>query len=385
MSEPGGWTTPEGWGPPSTPEAPPYGQAPPSGQAPSSGQAPPYGQAPAYGGQPGYGPPPPYGAPPWGSPPQNKPGVVPLRPLGLGEILDGAVGILRRYARPALGLSAIVAVVTSLLNVVVQLVAFRPLFEVDQGALERGDTAALEDALGGLVAGAGLTAVVSLLSTAVMTGIITVVVGKAVLGQPLSFGQAWAQVRPRILALIGLSLLVLVAVYGVIVGAAAVSGLIIGLAGGIGAIVAVPLILAALAYGVFLYFRWSLAPCVLVLERASVRASLRRSAVLVKGDWWRVLGILLLTSLIGGTVGAIVQIPFGLFGAGGIGDFFDPGADALSFRALTAGAIGGALSLTLIAPFTAGVRALLYVDRRIRAEGLDVSLAAAAAEGPTAT
>ena len=40
--------------------------------------------------------------------------------------------------------------------------------------------------------------------------------------------------------------------------------------------------------------------------------------------------------------------------------------------------IGGGVAQTVTSPFTSGVRALLYVDRRMRAEGLDVALAAAA-------
>ena len=49
----------------------------------------------------------------WAPPPVVKPGVIPLRPLGVGEILDGAVTTIRRNPAPMLGLSAIVAVITS--------------------------------------------------------------------------------------------------------------------------------------------------------------------------------------------------------------------------------------------------------------------------------
>ena len=34
-----------------------------------------------------------------------KPGIVPLRPLGVGEILDGAFTSMRRYPKATLGLS----------------------------------------------------------------------------------------------------------------------------------------------------------------------------------------------------------------------------------------------------------------------------------------
>ena len=160
------------------------GDRPPPGQGP--GQHAPYGTPPARG-----------------APVDDKPGVIPLRPLGLGEVLDGAVGVLRRYPRPALGLAAIVALVSTLCNVLLLVTAFEPFLTVDTTALENGDTAALEDALGGAFAGASLSLLLSLVSGAVLTGAMTAVVGKAVLGQSATFGQAWAQVRSRLLPLSG--------------------------------------------------------------------------------------------------------------------------------------------------------------------------------------
>jgi hypothetical protein len=373
MSEPGGWSTPDGWGAPasSTPagqqaHGQEYGQPGPQG----------YGQQ-GYGQQPG-----PYAPPqaPWGSRPvDDKPGVVPLRPLGLGEVLDGAVSVLRRYPRPSLGLAALVALVSTVCNVLLLVTAFEPLLNVDTAALDRGDTAALQDAIGGAFAGASLSLLLSLVSGAVLTGAITAVVGKAVLGEPMTFGEAWRQVRSRLLPLIGLALLVLVVVAGTFVLATVAGTATIAVFGAAGAIVGVPLILAGGAAAVWLYVRFSLAPCALVLERTGIRASLRRSAVLVRRDWWRVFGILLLTVVIGTFVSEVVQLPFSALGAGGFGAIFDPETDVLGARSLVVSAIGGGLAATLVAPFTAGVRALLYVDRRIRAEGLDVSLSAAAA------
>ena len=43
-------------------------------------------------------------------------------------------------------------------------------------------------------------------------------------------------------------------------------------------------------------------------------------------------------------------------------------------------AIGGLLSSTITAPISAGISALLYIDQRMRREGLDLSLAQAARE-----
>ena len=383
MSEPGGWSTPDGWGAPASPPPPTgqpgygqqYGQQGPGQQQPGQG----YGQQ-GYGQQPSTEPP--YGRPqaPWGSRPvDDKPGVVPLRPLGLGEVLDGAVGVLRRYPRPALGLAALVALVSTACNVLLLVTAFEPFLEVDSAALDRGDTAALEDAIGGAFAGASLSLLLSLVSGAVMTGAITAVVGKAVLGEPMTFGQAWRQVRSRLLPLVGLALVVLVVVAGTFVAATAAAVAIVAATGPTGLLLGVPLVLTGAVVAVWLYVRLSLAPCALVLERTGIGASLKRSAVLVRRDWWRVFGILLLTVVIGTFVSQVVQLPFAAVGAGSFGGIVDPETDVLGTRSLVMSAIGGGLAATLVAPFTAGVRALLYVDRRIRAEGLDVSLSAAAA------
>src|SRR3984885_11885612 len=88
------------------PQQPSFGQQP-YGQQPYGQQ--PYGQQPGYGqqpyGQPGYGLPQ-YGGSPYGqwTPPAPKPGVIPLRPLSVGEILDGAFTAVRRNPKATLGL-----------------------------------------------------------------------------------------------------------------------------------------------------------------------------------------------------------------------------------------------------------------------------------------
>ncbi|MCZ0979229.1 hypothetical protein O1L60_09075 [Streptomyces diastatochromogenes] len=50
------------------------------------------------------------GAPGWGGwmPPPPKPGVIPLKPLTLGEVLGGATSTIGRYKGPVMGLAAAV-------------------------------------------------------------------------------------------------------------------------------------------------------------------------------------------------------------------------------------------------------------------------------------
>ena len=367
---------PPGWSP--TPAPPGYGppQAAQGGEAPAPpGWGPPQA-AQGWGVPQGWGPPQAaqgWGAPQgWGGPPAApRPGVVPLRPLGLGELLDGSVSVVRRYPRPTLGLSAAVSVVTTLLGVGLLLLLPDKLFSA------AGTSQALTDAqVGGTVVGSLGTVVVGGLAGIVLAGIITVVVGQAVLGEPLSTGEAWRALRPRLLRLVGLALLtglVLAVAVGVGIGVAALSVVV---AGGAGLVLGVPVALAGVAAAIYLYVRLSLAAPALVLEKIGIIEAFRRSGVLVRRSFWRVLGVLILAALIAGFVNQLLQLPFVVLG-GGIGLF--SGSRDVGVTALIAAQIGAGVAQTITAPFTSGVRALLYIDRRMRAEGLDVALAAAAA------
>lgn len=356
---------------------------PPAGWSSPSGEP-----VPSYGPPPGYGTPPPaapYAGPPggWygGPPPAPAPGVVPLRPLTVGELLDGAVKVIRRYPKPTIGLSAVVALVTTLLNLVT--VVFMDFSGEVQSLNEGSSSTGL--GFGGGVDGGGLSGlpggIVSIPAGIFLTGVLVAVVGRAVLGQEATLGEVWQQVKPRAWALIGLALL-----SGLLISAPLlVAGLFVALAffgsafgGGDGALVALALLLflPALALTAYLYVRLSLAPAVLVLEKAGIRTSLRRSGVLVKGSWWRLFGLLLLTAIIGQLVTSVLVLPVALLG-GAVLLGSSPDANQVALFVMVSQVAGG-LAACLVSPFTAGVRALLYVDRRMRAEALDLTLQAAA-------
>ena len=103
-------------------------------------------------------------------------------------------------------------------------------------------------------------------------------------------------------------------------------------------------------------------------------AALRRGFDLQRPGFWRVLGILLLTSLITGVIAIIVSIPFA------VGSMIvDYGADTdnlagATIASLAIVSIGTAISQIITAPFMAGVQALLYVDQRMRNEQFDAVL-----------
>jgi membrane-anchored glycerophosphoryl diester phosphodiesterase (GDPDase) len=148
-----------------------------------------------------------------------------------------------------------------------------------------------------------------------------------------------------------------------VAGASGDLGLTLGLA-----LLGLVLAIAAL---LFVVVATVLATPVLVLERSGVLASVRRSWQLTRTSFWRIAGIYLLTSILVAIVAGIVSAPIGMLGQV-IG-----GVTGMTIAQL----VGTVVAAAITTPFVAGVIALLYIDIRIRREGLDVELAAAAAEG----
>ena len=138
--------------------------------------------------------------------------------------------------------------------------------------------------------------------------------------------------------------------------------------------------------GLWFWVRWGLAAPALLLEHLAVGAALRRSVALVKGSFWRVLGILLLTVVVVYFVMLAVGTPFSLLGnlvigldSQGSGDLPSAG---VFFAQQAVASLGSVLGSVLALPFLASVTALIYIDLRMRREGLDVELHRAAAGGP---
>lgn len=346
---PPGWPAPQGGYPPYAPPGyPPYPGYPP----PYPGYPPPY---------PGY--PPPYPSHP-GHPALWKPGVIPLRPLSLSDVFNGAVNYVRANPLATLGLTTLIVVITSILDL----------------ALELGQPRLGDDA--GLIAAFLTSAAVTALATILLSGMLTVVVARAVLGSSITITEAWGRVRGRLPALIALSLLEILAV--VVLAATAVL-IIAGVAGAangvIAALIGVPLVLAALAGIAYLFTVLTFAPVAIVLERKPVLASVRRSFALARNRFWRILGIRLLATLVATVVSAAVLVPFAILG-GALS--LEPGAAGPGAVTAVLTAVGSAVGQIITAPFTAGVVVLLYVDARIRSEAFDLVLHTGASPGRTA-
>jgi hypothetical protein len=134
------------------------------------------------------------------------------------------------------------------------------------------------------------------------------------------------------------------------------------------------------------YTVFALASPALILEQQRVFGSMGRSFRLVQGAFWRTLGVLLLAFIVKAIVGGVIGVPFSLAGGGMDALFADAGN--VSTLGLVLQAIGAIISGTITTPFAAAVIVLVYVDRRIRREALDIELARAAGltvPGQTAT
>lgn len=348
---------------------PQYGQPqPPQGQY---GQ-PQYGQ-PQYG-QPQYGAP---GLPPGYRPPPVQRGIVPLRPLSLGEIYDGAFRAVRHNPKVMFGFSAIVVVVATVVGTLFQWVVLPEITRALSSAASTGDLMAdayLDESFGFSFSSL-VMAPFTFLATAVLSGALTVSVSRSVIGQKIGIGVLWSSSWPHILRVVGYTIVLSVAsllpVAGLVAAVVALStvdggaAVLVGLLGG-----------ALLAVGyVWVGTRLLLVPPAMVLEQTGWRA-VPRAWRLTRGSFWRVLGIYLLTSIIVSVVAQVVVFPVAM-----VASFLlmAPGSGSLA-PALLVTNLGTALATVLTVVFQAAVIALLYIDLRIRREGLDVELTRAAEE-----
>ncbi|WP_037840903.1 membrane protein [Streptomyces sp. NRRL WC-3549] len=335
--------------------------------------------------------------------PPPKPGVIPLAPLRLGDLLGGAFATMGRYAKQLFGLAAALygggALVMGFAVLVVYGAVGDSLERVAELGYDQepatGDISALLISGGVLVL---LGIAVMLVVSGLMYAVVPAVVQEAVLGRPAGFvavwRRAWASLVPVMGTLFLTALVTVVPAVLLLVGLIGVTAASFSTASGSGgAVVLTVAILGVLATGplaIWVWVKFSLAPAVVVFERTGPVTALRRSSRLVRGDWWRLFGILLLVYLMAGVAGYFIQLPFmflGMFptmiGSTALGG--EPSFTA--FLAVMGGyfvalLLGQMVSQIVSTTFPQLVVSLLYVDRRIRTEDLGPALAEAAGVPP---
>lgn len=319
-----------------------------------------------------------------------KPGIVPLRPLSVFEILGGAFEALRVNPRAMFLPSLVVMSVIGLLSAVLTYLSVAPLASLSAGTVDSSYSEM--DAVFAVLAASGSdllrTLLVALAST-ILTGLLIVAVSRAVLGRLPTPGEAWERTKDRVLALIGQTLLLSLingAIIAIVSAASMAMGYVIistavsdsgeDVSPGLFILFLMLLLFLVIATGVaiaFIAVRLSVAPAALVLENIGVIEGIKRSWALTRGNFWKVLGTLFLAGLITSIISGAISGATGVVGSG----FAVIAPEMYAFFMALITFITAVLS-ALVLPFNASVTALIYVDLRMRNEGLDVELRQAA-------
>lgn len=305
----------------------------------------------------------------------------PLRPWLPADLLDNAARTISENKTLMLGLPVIAAIGLSALQAA-----------LTELALPGGLGRLLDD---GPVGGGGSMTIVYLVQlvlftvvSSLLSGVIALAAVRSQLGEPTPARELLRMVRPSLPALAGVGVLQsltfgaliagwLLAVFGTASGGALTAGL------------ALLLMLGGFVVAVIFGVRFVLAGTVVLLEghkapesrlyipgRVGVFGALRRSWRIVRGRFWRVVGVLLFGGLVLWIVSYALQLGITLLVVTLVG-WTETGGDSADVVAVATGiAAGAGTVLVMIASlaFMSALQALLYLDLRVRREGLDLWL-----------
>ena len=421
MSDPQGAPTNDPWAPQSSSsQNPSQGSVPSTPQVPQTPQAQqPWGapEQPAQPAQPQQGQQP-WGAPeqpaqpqqgqqPWGAPQQPaqpqqqqwgatpqpdaawqgtqtqggtawtvaQPGIIPLRPLTVGELFNGAFQAVRVNPQTMFGFAFAIMAVVGLVQAFFASSSTSSLTR----ALTSGDTDdliySLSSSMGSLVTD-GLT----LLATAFLSGMLALTVWDAVLGRKSSPADAWHRFSPRFVPVLLATLLIgiiefvaivvvllvfMIPFFLVIVNTASARSYDSASAGIGGAFALIFLMVVALiVIACFLTVKFAFTSSAVVLEGLGPVDAMKRSWSLSKGSFWRILGRIWLIGIVTGLISAVLG---GIVGAIlGVGA---AAADSVGMLVAFSAFLSALLSAVVI-PVQSSFYTLMYLDERMRKENL---------------
>ncbi|HSJ44751.1 MAG TPA: hypothetical protein VK923_08740 [Euzebyales bacterium] len=304
--------------------------------------------------------------PQWG----RDPDPDSLRPLNLGDVLDGMFRIARIHWKAfTIGLSVIVVPLSVLSGLVLaQMFGTGPgLLGTLQNPelLEAGQPTPSPQELVRIAITGALTGLASLLLTPLVYGVAVRIAAtghRAGDVDPIDSVKAAAKRYP---ALLGSTFLA-----SLVVGAIAVVPLVLVGLGTASENTALTLIggiavLAGIVCAVIAAIRLSLVVPAVIVEQAGAVRALRRSNELVKGRTGMVFGTLLVVYIIVAIIGFVLTLPFqaGVLQGGQMGAVITT--------------IGSIVSSLVTNSLLGAAFVLVYFDRRVRAEGYDLSELAA--------
>lgn len=321
-----------------------------------------------------------------------KPGIIPLRPLSIGDIYQGAFAAIKTNARTMFGFTAALLGVVLVISIatnyaIINLVLPNYLSPNSPYAAAFTSLSGSFSQLGG--------SLLQVLATVLLSGLIVVAVSRSVLGRVASSKEVWERTKSKFLPLIGLNIITsIISGLMMIIGIVVFFVLLASVAStaktdreflqdlGVSLVGLLILMVISALVSSYLYIKFSVAPPAMVLENLGVFASIGRSWSLTRGNFWRLFGINILTTIITSMVAGIFVGIADALGAIFIVVGSSSPEDMLASLNTTYILIMvmSTIAQLLILPFTSSVNALLYIDLRMRKEGLDVELRNAVAE-----
>jgi hypothetical protein len=261
-----------------------------------------------------------------------------LRPLRIPEILDAGIKITtRRFA----ALAKLVAVVTIPIQVLSALVLLST-FSDDTFDVSTTSTTAIDRDFWVQQAGNLVVSLLGMVATLVALAACTRLIAGAYFGEEADWRESLRYAGRRLPSLLWV-------------------GFLFALLVGLGT-------LACIVPGVWLFVSYSVSVPVLLVEGIRGWESLKRSFRLVRGRWWPTFAVLLLGYLLINIVQTVISLPaLGVLFAG-------DSPNVVVF--VVASAVSGTVSTVLTTPFLVAMIFVVYVDLRVRKEGLDLQLMA---------
>lgn len=269
-----------------------------------------------------------------------------MQPLSLTDILDGMFSLYRNNFQLFFKISLVYFVIGYVIDKI-------------------GVYLVLRNTLDNILGGMFFSIITSLLLSLFVIGAIIYATSQVYLGKDITVDAALQQSLRRYISFLGGSLLYMLVITGLSITC-----------------IGIP-------FGIYLFVRWGLYGLPIMVEETSVGSSFRRSSELVKGNWWRVCGIMLAIVLIYYMISSILSTTFSFLfllipGTGEMPIDATPMETILFVLAPTPENIGW-LTYFIRTFFTLGITALLlpiasigttllYFDMRIRKEALDLEM-----------
>jgi len=242
---------------------------------------------------------------------QSRPLPSPeVRPMGLGDIFDRTFRMFGAIFGRAIVILVLLFIPASAILMIGAGHFYGSLGEL-MPSVASGETPGTDEAMKLLEAGGvfALTFILAYLAAVIGEIAVTLLVSGEFYGTHVSWQEAFAKAAGvRMLRGIGIMLLQGLVYCAIVV----IPAVLFGVAGG-GIGVVVLSVFASVVAVMYLLIRWTFSLTAVGSEDLGVGTSMRRSWVLVRDGWWRVLGILLLMGVLIGFAIMVVTTPISLF------------------------------------------------------------------------